>query len=156
MRNDVKKQWEFSFDIRQERLRTVYGRSTYTNAYRDIRNYLFLNGFDNVNEKQGSCYFTSKAMRYSSANKIIRNMFRDLPWLSECIEKTALYERPEHIYNYNTYCERLNKSKKHILALKSYYQKHGLKIPLKVKIDFTLRTKSISDNDKTKENIHVR
>lgn len=116
---------------------------------------MFRNGFDNVVENQGSCYFTSKEMRYSSVNKIIRNMFRELPWLSECIEKTALYEEPQHVYNFKTHCERLNRSEKHMVDLERYYGKIGMKMSLKVKTDLKSRTRTMSSKN-NKENLYVR
>ena len=144
MSSELKKYWEFSFDLNQEKLRNVYGRKNYTYAYTEIEKYLFRHGFSDKNEKQGSCYFTSEPMSYYKVDRIIRNIFHELPWLPECIEKEALSEHPPS-YSYQKYILQCNKSKKHEKELQEYYKKIGIKPPLEVGLKFS-KSKQIQKN----------
>lgn len=151
--SNERKYWEFSFDINQELLSKVYRKTNSTYAYKEIERYLFKHGFDNKEDKQGSCYFTSEEIQYSKVDVIISDMFKVFPWLSECIEKAALYERPEN-YNYKDYCEELNKTKEHKKELENYYKKHNMEMPIELKIKLAERSKKGSK--KRIENIHQR
>ena len=114
--------WQFSFDIKQAALKEVYGKKNYTYAYEDIKRCLQKNGFDNKEDKQGSCYFTSEKMSVIRVNMIIQRMFRELPWLVDCIEKEALTIKERENYNQKEYLELLKNSKEHKKDLERYYQ----------------------------------
>lgn len=143
------KYWEFSFDINQEALKEVYGRRSITYAYEEIKRFMFKNGFSDKNAKQGSCYFTESKMEYNRANIIINNLFDQLPWLSECIRKSSLYEKPEDSLDYDSYCFYLNKSEEHKLALERYYQELGIKMPLKLQMELSSRTHDLKNSKRT-------
>lgn len=99
-------------------------------AWTDIGNYLIANGFDNKDDKQYSCYFTSKPMSPQKANAIIRKMFRELPWITLCLNKDSLTIRQENVFSNKEYAERLNNSKQHQERLEEYYKNLGISNPL--------------------------
>ena len=122
--------WEFSFDLLDDKLRLDYGKKSYTHAWDDIGDFLIANGFDNKDDKQYSCYFTSKPMSPQGANAIIRKMFRELPWITLCIKQDSLTIRQENVFSNKDYAERLNNSKQHQERLAKYYKKLGVPNPL--------------------------
>ena len=56
------------------------------------------------------------------ANLIIQRMFRELPWLVDCIEKEALTIKESENYNQKEYLELLKNSKEHKKDMERYYQ----------------------------------
>lgn len=117
--------WQYTFDLNQKRLNEFYCKKNITHAYDDIREYMFNNKFDNKENKQGSCYFTSERISYLQADRIIRKMFRDLPWLPYCINpnKECLSIRNPESYSHSTYIAHLIKSKSQEERLKMYYSR---------------------------------
>lgn len=111
-------QWEFSFDLSMDKLGIYYNKNR-TQSYKEIETFLINNGFDCRSEKQGSCYFTSKGMTFTRADRIIRRMFRALPWMPVCLSKAALARRVDN-YDLMQYANSLAKSKKHQKALDDY------------------------------------
>lgn len=124
--------WEYSFDLIDREVQKFYGKASYKNGWADIGNYLMKNGFDNKDDKQYSCYFTSTPMSPQRANAIIRKMFRDLPWITLCLNKDSLTIRQENVFSNKDYAERLNSSKQHQKHLDEYYQALGVQNPLKI------------------------
>ena len=122
--------WEFSFDLYKDKVLLYYGKNSYTHAWDDVGGFLIANGFDNKDDKQRSCYFTSNTMSPQKANAIIRKMFRELPWITLCIKKDSLTIRQENVFSNKEYAERLNKSKQHQERLDDYYKKIGVTNPL--------------------------
>lgn len=122
--------WEYSFDLIDKEVQKYYGKSSYKKAWTDIGNYLIANGFDNKDDKQYSCYFTSKPMSPQKANAIIRKMFRELPWITLCLNKDSLTIRQENVFSNKEYAERLNNSKQHQERLEEYYINLGISNPL--------------------------
>lgn len=118
--------WEYSFDLDCEKLRCHYGKNTINHGWDDIYYFLTQNGFDNKDDKQGSCYFTSTMMSPQKANAIIRKMFKELPWLPFCIRRDALTIRETNVFSNKEYAERLIKSKNHIKRLITYYERIGV------------------------------
>lgn len=97
------------------------------------RSYLFLllddtawfmnkEGFDNIDEKQGSCYYTSKKLFYIDVDRIIKKAFIELPWLPECVSRISIAEKRNEEYNYIGLAQRINKSKKHKEDLAKYHR----------------------------------
>lgn len=113
--------WQISFDLKMEKLDKVYKKNR-SRAYKEIENYLYKVGFDNKDEKQGSCYFTSKEMKYLEVDKKMKNMFQYLPWVVDCVSRFSLAEKRMDDYNYMDTIHRLGKSKKHKEALEKYHK----------------------------------
>ncbi len=113
--------WQFSFDLKMSKLDEIY-RKNRSRAYKEIENYLFKVGFDNKDEKQGSCYFTSKKYLYSEVDSIIRKMFKKLPWVSECLSRASVAEKQLDEYNFMDMAMRTNKSKRHKIELEKYHK----------------------------------
>lgn len=137
--------WEFSFDLYQESLKVAYGKKSYKNAYNEIQRYLYKNHFNNVKDKQGSCYFTSEKLTWYKATAIIKKLFSTFPWLPECIRQSDLYIRPEKTFNFNKYCERVKNSDVHIKSLENYFIDNDLEMELSLKEDITRRKKESND-----------
>lgn len=125
--NEGKRHWQFSFDLDQHLLKESYRKRASTYAYTEIRSYLYRNGFDNREDKQGSCYFTSEKMTYTAANRVIRNMYKELPWMVECIEKDSLTEKNVEQYSNKGYIQYLKKTEAHKERLKEYHLKQELR-----------------------------
>lgn len=123
--------WEYSFDLIDKNVQTFYGKSSYKKAWTDIGDYLIKNGFDNKDDKQYSCYFTSNTMSPQKANAIIRRMFTELPWITLCLNKDSLTIRQENVFSNKEYADRLNSSAKHQKRLEEYYKQLGVSNPLK-------------------------
>lgn len=130
MPND-KYYWEYSFDLVDQDLKLYYGKKSYKNGWSDIGSYLMEKGFDNKDDKQGSCYFTSQKMAPQKANAIIRRMFVELPWITLCLKKDSLTIRQENVFSNKDYADRLNRSESHLQRLDEYYKKLGVDNPLK-------------------------
>ncbi len=114
--------WEVSFDLDTEKLKLVY-RKTPTYAYAEIKKHFFSNGFDNKDDKQGSCYFSNEKMKLPKVQRIIISMTKELPWFSECVSKIAIAEKRDDTYNLMKTMTRINKSVKHKEALAEYHKK---------------------------------
>ena len=123
--------WEYSFDLIDKEVQRFYGRSSYKRAWSDIGEYLIANGFDNKDDKQYSCYFTSRPMSPQRANAVIRKMFRELPWITLCLHKDSLTIRQGNIFSNKNYAERLNRSRQHLERLDEYYRRLDVPNPLK-------------------------
>lgn len=122
--NNVNKEaicWQCSFDLRMDKLDSIYKKSR-SSAYKEINKFLFKEGFDNIDEKQGSCYFTSEKIYYTDVDRIIRKAFKEMPWLPECVSRISVSERRTDEYNYLRIAQRVNKSKKHKEALEKYHK----------------------------------
>ena len=122
--------WEYSFDLVDKDVRKFYGKQSYKQGWKDIGSFLIKNGFDNKDDKQGSCYFTSLKMSPQRANAIIRKMFRELPWMTLCLKKDSLTIRQENVFSNKDYADRLNSNKEHRKRLDEYYAGLGIDNPL--------------------------
>ena len=111
--------WQFSFDLDVKNL-DIYYKKSRASAYREIENYLYNNYFDDKNERQGSCFFTSVPLTLAQADKIINDMYIALPWLPLCVNKAALAERNPIIYDYTLLAKKIVKTTKHKKALEDY------------------------------------
>lgn len=118
---DKKVHWQCSFDLKMDKLDEFYKKS-HSNAYKEIERFLFKAGFNNKDEKQGSCYFTSEPMKYHRVDKIIRDMLVKLPWLSECVSRISVSEKRVDDYNYLKVVQRIRRSSKHKEALEKYHK----------------------------------
>ena len=123
--------WEYSFDLVDADLQLYYGKTSYKRGWQDVGDFLITHGFDNKDDKQGSCYFTTLAMTPQKANAVIRQMFKELPWYPLCLRTDALTVREENVFTNKSYAERLVKSEAHRKRLDEYYSKLGVKNPLK-------------------------
>ncbi len=123
--SDDKYYWEYSFDLIDKKVQRYYGRKSYKQGWKDIGNHLYNNGFDNKDDKQGSCYFTSKKMSPQRANAIIRKMFKELPWVTFCLNKDSLTIRQELVFSNKDYADGLNTSEAHLKRLEEYYSKYS-------------------------------
>ena len=122
--------WEYSFDLIDSNVRKYYGKKSYKKGWDDIGKYLTENGFDNKDDKQYSCYYTGKSISPQKANAIIRKMFRELPWITLCLNKDSLTIRQENVFSNKEYADRLNSSPIHLQRLNDYYTKIGVPNPL--------------------------
>ncbi len=122
--------WEYSFDLIDQEVQKYYGKKSYKHGWYDIGAYLKEKGFDNKDDKQGSCYFTSQKMSPQKANAIIRKMFAELPWITLCLRKDSLTIRQENVFSNKEYADRLNQSKAHRERLDKYYENLGVDNPL--------------------------
>lgn len=111
--------WTFSFDLSQESLKKYYKGSP-THSYDEIKKYLFANGFDNKDLKEGSVYVTSSPMTNRSVTYIVDKMFSDLPWLSECVSRAVIATLPEIRYDYGVYAQIYKESPEHIKEYLDY------------------------------------
>lgn len=117
-----KTQWVYAFDLKIDNLKKYYGKSP-SQAYKEIENYLYANRFNNRTEKQGSCYFTTNPQTYPTVNRIIRRMFRQLPWLPFCVSKSVIAEKPDARYDYMAHINKLIRTQKCKQALEDYQNK---------------------------------
>ncbi len=115
--------WEYSFDLFDSELKKYYGKKSYKRGWGEIGEFLIDNEFDNIDDKQGSCYFTSKMMSPQRANTVIRKMFKALPWVTLCLNKDALTIRQDNVFSNKDYADRLNNTKVHMNRLLEYYKK---------------------------------
>lgn len=122
--------WEYSFDLIDSEVKRFYGKKSYKSAWKDISVFLIENGFDNKDDKQYSCYYTSSLMSPQKANAIIRRMFRELPWITLCLRKDSLTIRQESVFSNKEYAKRLNSSVSHRQRLNEYYKGLGVPNPL--------------------------
>lgn len=122
--------WEFSFDLYNEKVKKYYGRKSFTHGWEEIGKFLMINGFNNRDDKQYSCYFTSEVMSPQKASAIVRKLYRELPWVTLCIKKESLTIRQESFFSNLKYAQRLNLSKEHLIRLEGYYEKIGVENPL--------------------------
>jgi len=122
--------WEYSFDLLTDNVKKYYGKY-YTNAWDEIGDYLIKNGFDNKDDKQGSCYFTSKMMTSQRAMAIIRKMFISLPWITLCLRLDSLTVRQETVFSNIDFANYLNNDKEHKNRLDKYYKDLGIENPIK-------------------------
>ncbi|MBQ6133004.1 MAG: hypothetical protein IJI65_02510 [Lachnospiraceae bacterium] len=117
--NDELYYWTFSFDLSQDKLKQFYKGSP-THAYDDVRKYLFENGFDNKELKEGSVYVTSLPLTSSKIAYILNNMFSKLPWFTECISKAVTATLPKIRYDYKVYADEYNNRPEHIKQYLKY------------------------------------
>jgi len=113
--------WQFSFDLNMQKLDEYY-RKNRSNAYKEIKKYLESKGFNNKDDKQGSCYFTENKMTLVQVDKIISTMFRQLAWFPECASRVNIAKISTSEYNYIGLAQRINKSKKHKEDLAKYHR----------------------------------
>ena len=112
-------------------LKKYYGKLSYKHGWDDVGTYLVSKGFDNKDDKQGSCYFTSEKMTPQRANAIIRQMFKELPWYPFCLRLDSLTVRQENVFENKSYADRLIKTEWHMIRLDEYYAKMGKDNPLR-------------------------
>ena len=123
--------WEYSFDLIDASLQLYYGKASYKHGWQDVGDFLMAHGFDNKDDKQGSCYFISQKMTPQKANAIIRQMFKELPWYPVCLRIDALTVREENVFTNKSYADRLIKTETHKKRLDEYYSNLGVPNPLK-------------------------
>ncbi|MBR1914287.1 MAG: hypothetical protein IJ827_05645 [Lachnospiraceae bacterium] len=124
--------WEYSFDLIDAELQFYYGKASYKHGWQDAGEFLIAHGFDNKDDKQGSCYFTTQKMTPQKANAVIRQMFKELPWYPFCLRTDALTVREENVFTNKSYAERLTKSETQRKRLDEYYSRLGLEECVKV------------------------
>lgn len=138
--------WEYSFDLVISMLERYYDSDNPKNAYREIGRYLIQNGFNNKDDKQGSCYFTSDQFKRLSAEEIIKRIHHVFPWYSICVRKEALTIKSEYVYSNEDYRSNLMSTEAYQKQLHEYMVKKGLIEP-----EITIKERQIN---KLKKSAH--
>ena len=123
--NNDKKRWVFSFDLDTKKLEKEYASKWYTEGYGKISDYLFSHGFDADAKKQGSVYFTEEYITHRKAINVVTEMFKELPWLAECMRMCSLDEVREPDMSIMEFLDRFKKSPEHKMQLEQYRRENG-------------------------------
>lgn len=76
-----------NFDLDTKKTKEVFGSRGTSPAYAMIKDFLEAHGFEH---RQYSGYRTSKPMRQAEAYEIVKNMYQEFSWLSDCVQRMDL------------------------------------------------------------------
>jgi len=84
MREEKKKHRAFNFDLKIKLLKKYYPKKNILGAYRDIKSFMFKNGFSH---RQWSGYRTDEKLTDRQVQIIMLQMRKELPWIDKCSTK---------------------------------------------------------------------
>lgn len=82
-------QKSLNFDLDTNKLKELYPNKSYTQAYKDIKNFLLKNGFEH---RQGSGYISKENMSELEVTDIVTNLNNKHSWLKSCCKTFDYYD----------------------------------------------------------------
>ena len=82
-------QKSLNFDLDTNKLKELYPNKSYTQAYKDIKDFLLKNGFEH---RQGSGYISKEDMSELKVVSIIKDLNKNNSWLEKCCKTLDYYD----------------------------------------------------------------